>query len=229
MQNKKRKNKYPNNRFVKTDIQRSKKTSPHQRKEITKKQNRNGFIIERIPANKFHDRTSYQQRTQNKNFLTEMYLKNGYYHYLWMPFIILLIIVILDFAFQLTIYASLAPTAISAAKNNPIFLFFSIALFCINVGTIAFMGMATAKHNIKFNVSWYRVFRIVALIFLVESTLTIVAYLTFLSPHIQTTFVSQTLRFTYLIYLVAWNLIKSIVYMIIMSLSYFLFFRLKFI
>lgn len=229
MYNNKRKNKYPNNIFTKTDIQRSKKITPHERKEVTKKANRNGFVLETIPAHKPLEHSTFVKRTESRNFFKDLYSKDGYYHYLFIPIIVLLATILLDFGLQSFIYNSYNPTQLTILKENIFFLIFSIIIFSINVASIVFMGLALSKHNIKFGVAWYRVFRIVALIFIIESALTVVAYITFLSPHISTWFASETLRRMYLIYLVAWNLIKAVVYMIILSLSYIFFFRFKFV
>lgn len=226
--NNKRRNKYPNNRYTKTNVQRSKKITPHHRKEITEKANRNGFILETIPANNFQDNSTYHQRAESRNFFKDMYAKDGYYNYLWTPFIVLLITVIIDFILQAIAYGTHS-TLISIIQESLFFLVFSVLVFCINVASIIFMGLSTSKHNVPFGIAWYRIFRIIALIFLFESALTILAFFVFPSQFIQITLTTQTLRLTYLIYLIAWNMIKAMVYMIMMSLAYLLFYKLKFI
>jgi len=82
----KRRNKYPNNRYTKTNVKRTKKITPHQRREVTEKANRNGFVLETIPAN-----PTYYEIKESKNFFKDMYDKNGYFNYLWIPFIVLIV------------------------------------------------------------------------------------------------------------------------------------------
>jgi hypothetical protein len=226
--NNKRRNKYPNNRYTKTNVQRSKKITPHQRKEVTEKANRNGFVLETIPANNFQDNSTYHERKESKNFFKDMYDKNGYYNYLWTPFIVLIITVLIDFILQAVAF-SVNSTIISIIQNSLFFLVFSVLVFCINVASIIFMGLSTSKHNVPFSVAWYRIFRIIAVIFLLESTLTIIAFFVFPSQYIQIALITQSMKLTYLIYLIAWNMIKAMVYMIMMSLAYLLFYKLKFV
>jgi len=225
MLNKKRQNKFPNNRFA-NNVQRTKKITPHIRKEITNKLNRNGFVRETIPAYDIKNQPTFQGKS---NFFNDMFQKNGYFNYLWVPFVILLITIILDFCLQFAIYSNLNPYYITFAKNSLFFLTFSIVLFCINIATVIYMGLGTAKHNVKFKVAWIRIFKIVALIFLIESILTFIAYLTFLSPYMNQMFATEAIKSMYLIYLIAWNLIKAVLYLLMMSLSYLFFFKLKFV
>ncbi|HOZ35894.1 MAG TPA: hypothetical protein PLK55_02830 [archaeon] len=223
-----RRNKYPNNRYTKTNVQRSKKITPHQRKEVTEKANRNGFVLETIPANNYQDNSTYQERKESRNFFKDMYDKNGYYSYLWTPFIVLIVTIFFDFILQ-AIAFSLDSTMMLIIKESLFFLVFSVLVFCINVASIIFMGLSTSKHNVPFNVAWYRIFRIIAIIFLLESALTIIAFFVFPSQYIQITLFTQSMKLTYLIYLIAWNMIKAVVYMIMMSLAYLLFYKLKFV
>jgi hypothetical protein len=216
--NNKRNNKYPNNRFTKTNTQRSKKITPHERKEVTEKANRNGFVLETIPANNLKGKSTYHERAESRNFFKDMYAKNGYYHYLWTPFIVLLLTVFADFIIML-IAKSFGSSVLDILKSSLPMLVVSVLLFCINVSAIIFMGLATSKHNIRFGVAGYRIFRIISIVFLFESVLTIIAYFTVFNP----------LGTMYLIYLIAWNMIKAIIYLVMMSLSYILYFKLKFI
>lgn len=219
----KRRNKYPNNRYTKTNVQRTKKITPHQRKEVTEKANRNGFVLETIPAN-----PTYYEIKESKNFFKDMYDKNGYFSYLWIPFIVLIVTVFLDFILQ-AIAFSVNSTMLTIIQENLFFLVFSVLIFCVNVASIIFMGLSTSKHNVPFNVAWCRVFKIITIIFLLKSILTIIAFFVFPSQYIQMSLITQSMRFTYLIYLVAWNLIKAVVYMIMVSLAYILLYKLKFI
>lgn len=216
--NNKRKNKYPNNRYTKTKTQRSKKITPHERKEVKDKSNRNGFVLDTIPANNLRGKSTYQERAESRNFFKDMYRKNGYYNYLWTPFMVLLFTVITDFIILL-IAKSANYNVLNIMKSSLPLLVVSVLLFCINVASIIFMGLATSKHNIPFGIAWYRVFRIIATVFLLESILTIIAYFTVFNP----------LGTMYLIYLIAWNLIKAVIYLIMMSLSYLLYFKLKYV
>ncbi|MFA5746424.1 MAG: hypothetical protein WCX82_02275 [archaeon] len=220
----KRQNKFPNNRFA-NNVQRTKKITPHTRKEITNKLNRNGFVRETIPANERHQITT----PDKSNFFKDMFFKTGYFNYLWIPFVILLITIILDFCLQFAIYSNINPYYVTFAKNSLFFMTFSIVLFCVNIASVIYMGLGTAKHNVKFKVAWLRIFKIIFLIFIVESILTVIAYLTFLSPFMTQMFATESIRSMYLIYLIAWNMIKAVLYMLMMSLSYLFFFKLKFV
>lgn len=221
--NNRRRNKYPNNRYTKTNTKRTKRISPHQRKEITEKANRNGFVLETIPA-----KNSYQEKNESSCFFKDMYDKDGYFSYLWTPFIVLIVTLFLDFILQAIAY-SVNSTVLTIIQENLFFLVFSVLVFCINVASIIFMGLSTSKYNVPFNVAWCRVFKIIMLIFLLESILTIVAFFVFPSQFIQVSLVTKSMKFTYLIYLISWNMIKAVVYMIMVSLSYILFYKLKFI
>ena len=109
------------------------------------------------------------------------------------------------------------------------FLTFSMVLLCVNIGAFVYMGLESAKHNIQFKKAISNIFKLVLIILFLETTLTLLAYFTFLTPYTLQMFATSSLRFQYLMYLVVWNIIKSILYMLIISISYLFFFKLKFI
>ena len=98
----KRINKYPNNRFDNNNIKRTKKITPHITKEKSDKANRNGFVRETIPGKTEYFLRAPKLETKDKkpSFFQSIFLKEGYYNYLLIPFIILLITIILDFSLQ---------------------------------------------------------------------------------------------------------------------------------
>jgi len=228
----KRTNKYPNNRFDNNNVKRIKKITPHITKNKTDKPNRNGFVKETIPG-----KTEYFLRapkaTENtikkNNFFQNIFSKDGYYNYLWIPVILLLLTIILDFSLQFAVYSNLNPYYVSLAKDSMFFMMFSAVLLCVNIGAFIYIGLQTAKHNLNFIKALKTTLKIVLIILIIETIFTIIAYFSFLSPYIQNLFVTNTLRGQYLLYLVIWNVIKSIIYMLMVSISYLLFFKLKFV
>jgi len=227
----KRINKYPNNRFDNNNIKRTKKITPHITKEKSDKANRNGFVRETIPGKTeyFLRAPKLEQKPEKSGFFNSVFSKNGYYYYLWFPFMILLITLILDFSLQFAVYSNFNPYYVNLAKNSMFFLTFSMVLLCVNIGAFVYMGLESAKHNIQFKKAISNIFKLVLIILFLETTLTLLAYFTFLTPYTLQMFATSSLRFQYLMYLVVWNIIKSILYLLIISISYLFFFKLKFI
>jgi len=223
----KRKNKYPNNRYNKDNMQRTKKISTHTTK---KKSNRIGFEQKTIPANtEYFLEAPKIKEDSKKGFLSNIFSKNGYYYYLWFPFMLLLVSVILDFSLQFAVYSNLNPYYVSIAKDSLFFLTFSIILLCVNIGAFIYMGIETAKHNLQYKKAIQIIANIILLILIFETALTLFSFFTFLTPYIQQMFTTTALRSQYLLYLVSWNIIKSVIYLVMASITYVLFFKLKFI
>ncbi|HOW29741.1 MAG TPA: hypothetical protein PK685_03695 [archaeon] len=227
----KRTNKYPNNRYDNKNVKRTKKITPHITKNKADKPNRNGFVKETIPA-----QTEYYLRApkldsqkNNSTFIQSIFSKDGYYNYLWVPFVLLFVTLILDFSLQFAVYSNLNPYYVNLAKDSLFFLMFSIVLLCINIGAFVYMGLESAKHNLQFKKVIKTIFKIVLIVFVIETVFTLFSFFTFLTPYIAQMFTSQALKSQYLYYLLSWNLIKSILYLLMVSISYLLFFKLKFI
>jgi len=231
----KRTNKYPNNRYDNKNVKRTKKISPHTVKDKADKLNRNGFVKETIPGRK-SESTEYflrapklQTKVEKTSFFKSIFSKDGYYYYLWFPFMLLLITLVLDFSLQFAVYSNFNPYYVSLAKNSMFFLMFSMVLLCVNIGAFVYMGLESAKHNIKYTNAIKNIFKLVLIILFVETSLTLLSYFTFLSPYLLNVFTTSALRLQYLIYLVVWNIIKAILYLLVISISYLFFFKLKFI
>lgn len=223
----KRTNKYPNNRFTSKSVMRTKKISPHTVKNKSDKANRNGSVKKTIPA--YHLTAPKLSEKEENGFFSNIFKKDGYYNYLWIPFVLLVLTVVLDFSLQLAVYGNFNPYYASLAKNTMFFLFFSMSLLCVNIGSFVYMGLQTAKHNVNFSKTLKVTLKIILVILVLEILFTTISYFTFLSPYIQLAFNSHSLRVQYLLYLLTWNTIKSVIYAFLISISYLLFFKLKFV
>ncbi len=227
----KRINKFPNNRYDSKNKKRTKKISQHVIKEKSDKPNRNGFAKETIPGKtEYHLRApKLEQEKSKSSFFQSIFLREGYYHYLMVPFVILILTIILDFTLQFAVYTNANPAYVAIAKSSAFFFLFSVALICINICCFIFIGLELAKHNIQFKNVISLAFKIVLCIFVIESIFTLFAYFTFLNPYIVRAFASKALQSQYLFYLITWNLIKAVLYLFLATISHTLFFKLKFV
>lgn len=215
----KRTNKYPNNRYDSKNKKRTKIITNYTPKDKSEKLNRNGFVKETIPA-----------KNNPKNiFPNSFFSKSGRYNFLWIPFILVFLAVIIDFSLQFVVYSNLNPYYVSLAKNSLFFLSFSIILLCTSIASFVYMGLETARNNLQYKKSFKIIFKIVLVILILETIFTIFTYSFFLFPKFSFSFITSNLHTQYIYYLFFWNIIKSIIYLLLFSVSYLLFFKLKFV
>jgi hypothetical protein len=234
----------PNNRSLKRKI-----ISPHVKKDVSEKANRNGHMTEKIAAKNY----SHKNRASSKSLATldysdpnsvrnhlfkenkidkslkeKIFNKDNYSGFLYYPAIILFLSLLIDFILQFVVYGLVDPIWVSIAKNSMFFVTMSLFIMAVNISCYFYLGSTGAKHNYKFLTILKKVSLLAIAFVFVESIFTLLAYFTFLQPYLLSSFSSEAIRQSYLFYLIVWAFLKSILYILVSLSAYFIFYKLKF-
>lgn len=220
-----------------------KKISPHTRKDLSAKLNRNGHTTKRIAGNDsqnysrrknlatldYSDPESIKNHLNREKFRDKIFNPDNFSRFLYYPAIILFLSLVIDFVLQFVVYGLVDPIFVNIAKNSLFFITVAFFLMAINISCYLYLGFSGAKYNYKF----WKVFKTVLLLAIafifIEGIFTVIAYYTFLQPYLLQTFTSLAIRQAYLLYLMIWILVKAVMYLLFMLASYFIFYKLKFI
>lgn len=234
---------YKNNPKIRAN--KRKKISPHTKKDLSAKLNRNGHTTKRIAGNSLQNkpkklatldysdpesiRNHLNKENSNRKFKDKIFNKDNYSRFLYYPAIILFLSLLIDFVLQFVVYGVVDPIFVNMAKNSLFFVTVAFFLMATNISCYLYLGFSGAKYNYKFWKVFKKVLLLALAFILIEGIFTIVAYYTFLQPYLLQTFSSLAIRQSYLIYLILWILLKAIMYLLFMLSSYFVFYKLKFV
>ncbi|MFH0905932.1 MAG: hypothetical protein V1824_01180 [archaeon] len=182
-----------------------------------------------LPSN-YHDDSKFvnQYSSNPKNsFFNNVFSNNGFYKYIWFPILLLITTIAMDFILQILLY-KINPSLIPTARNSLFFNLLLILFICSNFSAFIYLGYKGAKDNFRYKNITLTVLKFAFCFFIIELILTIVSVFTFMGPYISYYFGSSLyLKYSYLGYLLLWNLIKYVVYLFTYSVSFLLFSKSK--
>jgi len=218
----------------KPSSQRSKPSTRKVSKKPTRTTNRN---VSKKPTNLSKTTKSvstpkvkyHPLRITKDKFINGLLKKKGFYKFAYVPLCIIIIALFVVFLFDMFIYSNYTISEIMNIKNTLLFTGFMIAITLINLFVFLYLGYKGAVHNFIFDKVFGYVLNIVMLITLIEVILTFISFVTFLSPFVIASFDSALKQQMYLLYLIAWVFVKSVLYLFMTSLSYLVFYKLRFV
>jgi len=166
---------------------------------------------------------SMYKQTESKGFFRKLFASEGIYKYAWATVSILLFTLLLDFICQLLVHTNFAPYVVYYSKKSLAYLVFTLFLIFSNLLAYAYLGYKGVVNNFRFDKTFSAVFNITILFVALNIILILVGYFTFLQPYLAFLFAGSAVKFSYLLYLIVWTIIKGVIFMFVASFSYLVF------
>jgi hypothetical protein len=160
-----------------------------------------------------------------KGFLT----KSGFYKYVHFPFFVVVVTLLVTFFYELYTYTRISPADLTNINESVMFLPLMIIITLVCLFSFLYLGYKGAEKNFLFNKMFYVVVNLVCLIATIEIILTFIGFMTFLAPFVVASFENVATQKLYLFYLISWVFVKSVFYLFMTSLSYLVFYKLRFV